>query len=114
VAPVEGDGLPSEQNSRLTGAAGPAALEIDASELPAERLDVAAVAPASDPTSPDVSTVAGDGTSTSAQAHAPPEAPRPWQPAADAASAIGRESRKGAIKTAGFFTRIGKSVAGAF
>lgn len=41
------------------------------------------------------------------------EPPTPWSKAADAGVAVGRGSTKAARATAGFFTRLGKSIAGA-
>jgi beta-lactamase regulating signal transducer with metallopeptidase domain len=38
----------------------------------------------------------------------------PWGAAADAGVTVGRGSQKAAVATAGFFTRLGKSMAGAF
>ena len=38
----------------------------------------------------------------------------PWRGAASAGVAVGRESREAAVATAGYFTRLGKRVAGAF
>jgi beta-lactamase regulating signal transducer with metallopeptidase domain len=38
----------------------------------------------------------------------------PWGVAADAGVNVGKGSQKAAVKTAGFFTRMGKSIAGAF
>jgi hypothetical protein len=38
----------------------------------------------------------------------------PWGAAADTGVAVGRGSQKAAVATAGFFTRVSKSVAGAF
>jgi beta-lactamase regulating signal transducer with metallopeptidase domain len=40
--------------------------------------------------------------------------PTPWGAAADAGVAVGKSSQKAAVKTAGFFARMGKSIAGAF
>jgi beta-lactamase regulating signal transducer with metallopeptidase domain len=40
--------------------------------------------------------------------------PTPWGTAADAGVSIGRGSQKAAVATAGFFTRLSKSIAGAF
>lgn len=37
-----------------------------------------------------------------------------WRPAADSGAAIGRESRDAAVATAGYFTRLGKQIAGSF
>jgi beta-lactamase regulating signal transducer with metallopeptidase domain len=86
-----------------------------AKTLPAEPLDIVAVfTPASESTSLASPDWATDVDSTNTRAHAPPDALTPWSAAANAASAISRGSRKGAIKTAGFFTRISRSVAGAF
>ena len=83
--------------------------------LSAETIDVAVVVPRTSDSAarltPDGAT---GGEATPPRAHAPPQAPTPWGLAADAASAIGRGSRTGAVKTAGLFTRIGKSMAGAF
>jgi hypothetical protein len=45
---------------------------------------------------------------------APRHAEAPWDIAADAGIAIGRESRKAAVKTADAFTRLGRSVGRAF
>ncbi len=105
----------SEEESGATGAMTAAVSDHNASDLlPADLLDVTVLAPVSHSTSPGVPGRAGDTTTPSARAHASPEAPAPWAHAADAASAIGRGTREGAIKTAGVFARIGKSVAGAF
>jgi beta-lactamase regulating signal transducer with metallopeptidase domain len=41
-------------------------------------------------------------------------APSPWQAAAVAGVAIGRESRDAGLATAGFFTRVGRTIAGSF
>jgi beta-lactamase regulating signal transducer with metallopeptidase domain len=38
----------------------------------------------------------------------------PWRAAADGGVAIGRESRDAAVATAGYFTRLGKRIAGSF
>lgn len=38
----------------------------------------------------------------------------PWGAAADAAAAVGRGSQKAAVRTAGFFTKLGKNIGGAF
>jgi hypothetical protein len=38
----------------------------------------------------------------------------PWGTAADAGVSVGRGSKKAAVATAGFFSRMGKSIAGAF
>jgi len=43
-----------------------------------------------------------------------PGGPTPWSLAADAGVAIGTGSRIAAVKTAGFFSRFGKSVASSF
>lgn len=95
-----------------------AAAPLDSTEsktLPAEPLDIVAVfTPASESTSLASPDWATDVDSTNARAHVPPDTLTPWSAAADAASAISRGSRKGAIRTAGFFTRISRSVAGAF
>ena len=40
--------------------------------------------------------------------------PTPWGVAADAGVSVGRASQKAAVATAGFFTRLGKKVAGSF
>jgi beta-lactamase regulating signal transducer with metallopeptidase domain len=97
-------GTPQEGATETVGSA-------RAESAPSEPLGVVAIAPLASE-SPTPATPAGE--STPPWAHAPPESATPWGEAADAASAIGRGSRAGAIKTAGFFTRIGKSVAGAF
>jgi bla regulator protein blaR1 len=52
-------------------------------------------------------------------AHATGDAPSaqnvtPWRAAADAGTSVGRGSQKAAVATAGFFSRLGKSIAGAF
>jgi hypothetical protein len=38
----------------------------------------------------------------------------PWSAAADAGVSVGRVSEKAAVATAGFFTRLGKKIAGSF
>ena len=38
----------------------------------------------------------------------------PWGATADAAVAVGRGSQKAAVRTAGFFTKLGKNIGGAF
>jgi hypothetical protein len=38
----------------------------------------------------------------------------PWRAVADAGSAVGTGAAKGGVATAAFFTRLGKSIAGAF
>jgi hypothetical protein len=43
-----------------------------------------------------------------------PGGPTPWSLAADAGVAIGTGSRIAAVKTAGFFSRFGKSIASSF
>jgi beta-lactamase regulating signal transducer with metallopeptidase domain len=59
--------------------------------------------------------LAGLDSSSTPRAHAPPPGDdMPWDVAADAAVAVSRGSRAGAVKTAGFFSRFGKSIAGAF
>jgi hypothetical protein len=40
--------------------------------------------------------------------------PTPWSAAADAGVAIGRGSRSAGVATAGFFSRVGKKIAGSF
>ncbi len=83
--------------------------------------------PATDPPAPasvdrDPSVPAGPDTVTSVELETvtdtPPAehavAPTPWAHATDAATAVGKASRTGAVRTAGFFTRMGKSIAGAF
>ena len=40
--------------------------------------------------------------------------PTPWGAAADASVDVGRGSQKAAVATAGFFSRLGKSIAGSF
>jgi hypothetical protein len=42
------------------------------------------------------------------------KSPTPWSAAADAGVAVGRGSQKAAAATAGFFTKLGKSIAGGF
>ena len=44
----------------------------------------------------------------------PPDTPTLWGAAATGGVAIGRSSQKAAVSTAGFFTRVGKSIAGSF
>jgi beta-lactamase regulating signal transducer with metallopeptidase domain len=44
----------------------------------------------------------------------PPSNVTPWGVAADAGVSVGRGSQKAAVATAGFFSRLGKSIAGAF
>ena len=44
----------------------------------------------------------------------PTQNPTPWRAAADAGVGVGRGSQKAAVATAGFFSRMGKSIAGAF
>jgi hypothetical protein len=44
----------------------------------------------------------------------PPDQPTLWGAAATGGMAIGRGSQKAAISTAGFFTRVGRSLAGSF
>ncbi len=108
--------LQNPQGPDRAEATAAASLDSTVSEsLPAEPLDiVAAFTPASESTSPASPVWATDGDSTNARAHAPPNTHTPWSATAEAASAISHGSRKGAIKTAGFFTRISRSVAGAF
>jgi beta-lactamase regulating signal transducer with metallopeptidase domain len=111
--------LPPETTPRVPGTPEPVATETVRRATPdsptAEPLGVVAIAPlASESPTPATRADAAGGESTPPWAHAPPESPTPWGLAADAGSAIGRGSRAGAIKTAGFFTGIGKSVAGAF
>jgi hypothetical protein len=38
----------------------------------------------------------------------------PWSAAANAGTALGRSSQQAATRTAGFFTRLSKNVAGSF
>jgi hypothetical protein len=38
----------------------------------------------------------------------------PWSAAADAGVSVGRASQKAAVATAGFFTRLGRKIAGSF
>jgi hypothetical protein len=38
----------------------------------------------------------------------------PWSAAAEAAEAVGRGSQNAALKTAGFFNRLARSIAGSF
>jgi hypothetical protein len=38
----------------------------------------------------------------------------PWSAAADAGVAVGRGSRSAGVATAGFFSRVGKKIAGSF
>jgi bla regulator protein blaR1 len=45
---------------------------------------------------------------------APTQETTPWRAAADAGTSVGRGSQKAAVATAGFFSRLGKSIAGAF
>ncbi len=42
------------------------------------------------------------------------EPPTLWGAAADGGTAVGRSSQKAAVATAGFFTRVGKRIAGSF
>jgi hypothetical protein len=68
---------------------------------------------------PGVSTAAPDPmTSPSPSADAGSKATAtvstPWGVAADAGVSVGKGSQKAAVATAGFFTRMGKSIAGAF
>jgi hypothetical protein len=44
----------------------------------------------------------------------PSSAPTPWEIAADAGVSVGRASQKAAVATAGFFSRLGKKIAGSF
>jgi hypothetical protein len=43
-----------------------------------------------------------------------PQAVSPWGAAADAGVSVGRASQKTAVATAGFFSRLGKKIAGSF
>jgi hypothetical protein len=115
-APVAEAPAASTEIPRRAETTGTTPLDTASSEpLPVDPLPVVALfTPGSKSTAPASPDPAMAGASTSTRAHAPPEAPMPWTRAADAATAIGRGSREGAIKTAGVFTRIGKSVAGAF
>lgn len=118
------DVLPALSRQGSQGPQGPgradattgASLDSTVSEsLPAEPLDIVSVfTPASESTSFASPDWAADGDSANARAHSPPDTLTPWSATAEAASAISRGSRKGAIKTAGFFTRMSRSVAGAF
>jgi beta-lactamase regulating signal transducer with metallopeptidase domain len=45
---------------------------------------------------------------------APPNDATPWGAAADTGVAVGRASQKAAVATAGFFSRLGKKIAGSF
>jgi beta-lactamase regulating signal transducer with metallopeptidase domain len=44
----------------------------------------------------------------------PAASPRPWQAAADGGVTVGRQSREAAAAAAGYFTRLGKRIAGSF
>jgi beta-lactamase regulating signal transducer with metallopeptidase domain len=54
------------------------------------------------------------GGETAAQPRSPAEATALWNAAADAGGRIGRTSQKGAVTTAGFFTRAAKNMARSF
>jgi beta-lactamase regulating signal transducer with metallopeptidase domain len=59
--------------------------------------------------------IAGGGVTFGAPPPAPvPTAATPWSAAADAGVSVGRVSQKAAVATAGFFTRLGKRIAGSF
>jgi len=45
---------------------------------------------------------------------AKPNDATPWGAAADTGVAVGRASQKAAVATAGFFSRLGKKIAGSF
>lgn len=63
------------------------------------------------PGPPTIMTAPPPSTAVSATAAVPST---PWGAAADAGVNVGKGSQKAAVKTAGFFTRMGKSIAGAF
>jgi beta-lactamase regulating signal transducer with metallopeptidase domain len=54
------------------------------------------------------------GNETTRQPNAGDEPQTPWGAAADAGVSVGRGSKKAAAATAGFFTRLGKSISGSF
>lgn len=62
---------------------------------------------------PAVNTVAL-GVPPAADASAAERTNPPWTTAADTGASVGRASRKAAVATAGFFTRLGKKIAGSF
>jgi hypothetical protein len=66
-------------------------------DLPGLRMDVANVQPA----------MVEAGTSTGTP-------PTPWGAAADAGVTVGKGTQKAAIATAGFFTKLSKSISGVF
>jgi hypothetical protein len=45
---------------------------------------------------------------------APPEEPSPWRAAAEAGVSLGQGSKNVGLATAGFFTRLGRRIAGPF
>ncbi len=55
-----------------------------------------------------------DAVGATGPAPAPTQNGTPWRAAADAGTSVGRGSTKAAVATAGFFSRLGKSIAGAF
>ena len=85
-----------------------------------------AIVAAGAPPSPDVRTAHElPGTQTTAPVHLTAPADRPqasseasprtaWNAAADAGVNVGRGSQKAAVATAGFFSRLGKSIARSF
>ena len=62
---------------------------------------------------PAVSTVTLDGPPPSVQP-VNPQSASPWGAAADAGVSLGRASQKTAVATAGFFSRLGRKIAGSF
>jgi hypothetical protein len=71
---------------------------------PLERADLYAFAPS----------LIASNTATVAAGPGAAEAKQLWTAAADAGVAVGRGSQKGAVATAGFFTRMSKRIAGSF
>jgi hypothetical protein len=55
-----------------------------------------------------------DAAPATGEAPSPAQNVTPWRAAADAGTSVGRGSQKAAVATAGFFSRLGKSIAGAF
>jgi hypothetical protein len=84
---------------------------------PAARVEAAALVPvASGQQAPIAISVPSDLFTTDREESGgvPSTTSSPWRSAADAGVAVGRGSQKAAVKTAGFFARFGRAVAGSF
>jgi len=114
--------LEGQPSAQAAGVAPDPATPSDTDAGAGVSIEPPATDPATDPAAPasvdrELSVPAGPQTVTpelETTTDTSPVAPTPWAQATDAAAAVGKASRTSAVRTAGFFTRMGKSIAGAF